>query len=243
MTEPLHDLGHALDPLALGQLRPCDHDHGQAERTGRVDLGARAIAAGIAGDDPHDATRAQHLQLAIERERSARHDHVRGEGQRRFGWIDEAQRVGVLRFGRERRDVLAADGEEYFCRQLGQSGDRCIDVADLDPVVTGRLDPGGAFDRDQARARFRARRDGVAAHLGGKGMRRVDHMRDAFAAHVIGEPARAAEAADAGRQRLLGRRAGAAAIGIDRIKPGARDLRRKLARIARSAQNEGACHG
>ncbi|GAA0000125.1 hypothetical protein BRDID11002_01250 [Bradyrhizobium diazoefficiens] len=217
--------------------------------TGRPSVRAASILArapspaGIAGDDPYDAARTQHLQLAIKRERSARHDHVSREGQRRFGRIDEAQCVGVLRFIPERRDVLAADGEEHVCRRLGQSGDRCIDVADLDPVVTGCFSPGGAFERDQRRAGFRACRDGVAAHLGSERMRRVDHMRDAFTANVIGEPAHAAEAADAGRQRLVGRRTGAAAIGIDGIHAGVRDLRGKLTRIARSAQNEGACHG
>ena len=151
--------------------------------------------------------------------------------------------VGMLRPRRERRDVLAADGEEHVCRRLRKSRDRGADISDLDPGVAGRLGPGRAFERDQRRAGLRTRRDRIAAHLGGEGMRRVDHMRDAFPPNVVGKPAHPAKAADAGRQRLVGGRAGAAAIGIDGLDARARDLCREQARVSRSAQNEGANHG
>lgn len=241
MTEPLHDLCHTLDLQPFGQCWPRDHDHGQAKRPGRVDLGACAIAAGIAGDDPCDAARAYHLQFAVESEWSTRDDHVSRKGQGCPGRVDETQRVGVLRLRRERRDVLAADGEEHVCRRLRQRGDRRIDVSDLDPVVAGCLAPRLAFERNQGRAGFRACGDRISAHLGSERMRRIDHMRDAFAANIIGQPAHAAKTADAGRQRLIGWRAGAAAIGVDGIDTRARDLRREQARIGSSAQNEGAC--
>lgn len=243
MTEPLHDLGHALNPRPFGQSRPRDHDYGQAKLASGVDLGARTVAAGIAGDDPCDAARAHHLQLAIERERPARYDHVGFEGQGRFGRIDEPQGVGVLRLHRERRDVLAADGEEHLRRRLGQRGDRGVDVVNFNPVITWHPGPGRALKRDQRRAGFHARLDRIAAHLGSERMRRIDHMCDALTADVIGEPAHATEAADAGRQRLVGGRSGAAAIGIDGRDARARDLRCEQARIGCSAQNEGARHG
>ncbi|MEY9236608.1 hypothetical protein ABIF78_008931 [Bradyrhizobium japonicum] len=216
---------------------------GQAEHAGRVDLGVRTIAAGIAGDDPRDAACAHHLQLTLKREWSTRHDHVGSEGQGCLGRIDETQRVGMLWLRRERRDVLAADGEEHFSRRLGQRGDRGVDVVNFDPVVAGRPGPGCALQRNQLRAGFRAGLDRVAAHLGGEGVRRVDHMRDAFAANIAGKPAHAAEATDAGRQRLIGGRAGSAAIGIHGVDARACDFRGEQARIGGSAQNEGARHG
>jgi hypothetical protein len=243
MTEPRHDLGHALHPLALGEFRPRDHDHGQGQHPGCVDLGARAVAARIAGDDPGDTSRAHHFQLALKRERPTRHDDVRGEGPRRFGRINESQRIGVLRLGREWCDVLAADGEEYVCRRVGQRGDGCVDICDLDPVVAGNLGPWRTLKSDQRRSGFRARLNRVAAHPGREGVRRIDHMRDAFTANVVSKSADAAKTADAGRQRLIGRCTGAAAIGIDGIDACARDLRRKQACIGRSAQNERARHG
>ncbi len=240
MTEPLHYFGDTLDPSAFGQLRSRDHDHGNAKHTSRVDLGARAVAAGIAGDDPRDLAGPHHLELALKRERPTRHDHIRGKGQGPFGRIDEPQRVGMLRLACERRDVLAADGEEHVCGRGGQRGDRSVDIGDLNPVVAGRFQPRRAFECDQLRAGLRARLNSIAAHLGGERMRGVDHMRDAFAADGVGQPVHAAEAADTGRQRLVGRRAGATAIGVDGVDACARDLRCELARIGRSAQNEGA---
>ena len=100
-----------------------------------------------------------------------------------------------------------------------------------------------ALERDQRRSRLRARFDRVAAHLGSKGMRRVDHMRDALKANIVGKPAHAPEAADAGRQRLIGGRAGSATIGIHGVDARACDFRGEQARIGGSAQNEGARHG
>jgi len=243
MTEPLHDLGHALNPQPVGKLRPRDHDHGQAERASRIDLGARAVAPRIASDDPIYVACTHHLQFAVKREWSARHDHIGREGQGRVWRIDESQCVAMLGFARERCDVLAADGEEDLARWLRQCSDRAFDVVNLDPVVTGRPGPGRALKRDQRRTGFRTRRDRVSAHLGGERMRRVDDVRDAFVTDVAGKPAHPAKTADAGRQRLVGGRTGAAAIGIDGLDARARDRRCEQARVSGSAQNEGASHG
>lgn len=98
MTEPFHHFGDAFHPQPLGQLWPREHDHGKAEHAAGIDLGTRTRPAGIAGDDPFDGARAHHLQLAVERERSARHDDVGiGQWQRALGRIDEPQRIGMLR--------------------------------------------------------------------------------------------------------------------------------------------------
>ena len=243
MTEPLHHVSDAFHPQPFGQFWSRDHDDGQTEHAGGVDLGARAVAAGVTRHNPIDAAHAHHLQFAIMGERSARYDHIGSKGQRRFGRIDEAQRVGVLRPRRERCDVLATDGEERACGGSGQRGNRSGDITDFNPLVARHSGPGRAFERNQRRTGLRACFNGVAAHLGREGMRRIDHMRDAFAADVIGKSVYAAKAADAGRQRLIGRRAGAATIGIYGIDARARDLRGELVRIGNSAQDKGASHG
>jgi hypothetical protein len=74
-------------------------------------------------------------------------------------------------------------------------------------------------------------------------MGRIDHMRDGFPANIFGKAARAAEAADAGWQRLVARSAGASPIGINRIEPRARRGFGEQIGVGRSAQNEGAHHG
>jgi hypothetical protein len=82
----------------------------------------------------------------------------------------------------------------------------------------------------------------MAAHLGGEGMGRVDHMRDGFAADEVGQTLRAAEAANAGRQRMGQRNFGAAGIGIDRVDLRAKESVGEAVGIACSAENERARH-
>ncbi len=244
MTEPAQHIGDALRSRPLGQLRPRDHDDGQAEHAGGIDLGARARAAGVAGNDPSDMTRLHRLQFICEHERSARYGDV-GLGKRRraIGWIDEAQHIGVLRLCTKGRDVLPANGEKHARRFVGKRGDGGADIRYFDPVVAGPFRPWRAFEREQRSSGCRAGRNGIAAHRGGERMGRIDDMRDVFLTNISGESARAAEAADANWQRLARGRAGAAAIGIDRIASGTCDSFREQVCVARSAQNEGARHG
>ena len=243
MTEPAHHLVNAVHPHSLGQLWPRQQDDRQAEHTGRVDLGTRAVAARIAGDDPRDAARAHHVELGLKRERAAGHDHVGVERQRALRRIDKPQRVGMLRFGAERRDMLPADGKEHARSQLRQGDNGVVDIADFDPVVSGSPDPWRAFEREQWRLGFNAGRNGIAAHLGRERMRRVDHLGDAGLANVVGKALRSAEATDASRQRLVGWRAGASAVGIDGVESRVRNVRRKQIGITRSTQNKDARHG
>ena len=82
----------------------------------------------------------------------------------------------------------------------------------------------------------------MAAHLSGEGMGGVDHMRDRFAADEVRKARRAAEAADAGWQRVRQRNFGAAGIGIDRADSCARASVGEPVGVACSAQNECARH-
>ncbi len=244
MTEPLHNLGHAFRPRPVGQLGPREHDNGKAEFARGVDLGTRARSPGIAGNDPFDVARAHHLQFTGKREWSTRYDDIGiRKRQRPIGRIDKPQSVDVLQLGAEGCDVLPADRKKHPRAILWQRRDSGGDTRDLDPIVAGRFYPGRALERDKRRSGCLARRNRVAAHLGREGMGRVDDMRDSFSTNVFGKAVRAAEAADAGRQRLVRRGAGAPPVGIDRVEPRTRRSVREQIGIARSAQNEGACHG
>ena len=243
MTEPLHHFGDAFHPQSVGQLRAREHDHGKTERPRGIDLGARTGSPGIAGDDPFDAARFYHLQFSAERERPPRHDDFGIERQCALGWIYKPQRVGMLRPRAEGRDVLPPDGEKHPGTVFWQSRHRGGDIGNLDPVVAGRSGPGWAFERNQLSSGCSTRRNRVAAYLGGEGMRCVNHMGDGLATDVVGKAARAAKAADTGRQWLIGWGAGATAVGIDRVVSRARHLVRKQIGVGGSAQNEGAHHG
>ena len=243
MIEPAHDLGDVFDPQLIRPLRPFDHDDGQFQFACCIDLGARAFPAGVAGDDPFDAPRTHQVQLAGERERPARDDQIGvRQRQRTCRGIDEAKRVGMLRFRRERRDMLPANGEEDIRPRVRQCRHGGHHIRNLDPDVAGRFDPRLAFQRDQRRRRCVTRRNRVAADPGRERMGRIDHMREFLLPDNIGKPVRAAKAANARRQRLIDRNLRSSGIGIDRVDPSSRDGSRQRIGFARSAQDEDA-HG
>ncbi len=243
MTEPLYDLVHAFHPQPVGQFRSQQHDNWKAEHSRGLDLGVRAISAGIAGDDPFDAARPHHLQFAVQRERSARHDDVGIKGQCAFGRIDKPQGIGVLRPRPKGRDVLPADCEQHVRAGLRQRLDCGRDIRHLDPMIAGNLGPWRALKGDQRRFGCRASRNRVAAYFGCEGMRRVDDMGDFFSTNVVGKAGRSTEAADAGRQRLACWRSGASTVRIDRVKLCACHRLGKQIGVRRSTQNERARHG
>src|SRR5262249_25055512 len=151
-------------------------------------------------------------------EGTARDDHLGVWKRRRFaGRIDKSQHVSMLRLGGERCNVLTFDRKKYTRWDVGQGGYRGIDVAHVGPGVAGGLRPWRAFERDQRNTRHLARIDGMAAHLGGKGMRCIDHMCDPRLADEVGKAARAAESTDPRRQRMAERNLRASRIGIDRV--------------------------
>jgi hypothetical protein len=243
MTKPLYHLGDAFHPRPVGQFGPLQHDHGKSEFARHIDLGSRAFSAGVAGDDPFDSARAHHVQLALEREWSARHNDVRiGKRQRLGRRIDKSQRIGVLRFGAERRNVLPADRKENASARQRQRRHGGGEIGYLDPLVTGCFDPRRSLKRDQPRSGCCAGRNRVAAHFGREGMGRIDDMRDFFPTNVFDKAACAAKTAGPRRQRLDRRRARAPSKGVGRFKSCARNRLSKQASIARSAQYEGACH-
>lgn len=238
---------HLLDPLGCGAGRdrgPVDHDDRQAKESCSNDLGTRALATGVLGDDMSDGMLAQQREVIFSREWSARDDGRRSEqGQRGGGRIDKAQQVMVLRTVREIGKVHSADGQEDARRGFGQGAGGGRNVRDLGPAVAVQWRPGFAFQRDQRRVGHRCRRDGIRAHLRGEGMGRVDQMRDGFRPQVCRQPPRTAEAADADRQRLGSGRFGSSGVGQDCVQtcPGKRGC--KAGGIGGAAQNKDARHG
>lgn len=243
MSEPLHDLRHAFDPQPLGHLRSPDHDDGQTKLAGGLDLGARALPARVARHNPFDLPRAHHLQFTGKCEGSARDDEIGiSQRQRTVSNIDEAERIGVLRFASERRDMLPADGEENIRTRPRQRGHGGRDIIHIDPDVVSGPDPRLALQREQRRCRRRAGGKRITADLGCEGMGCIDHMREFFLPNEIGKAVRPAEAADTGRQRLIDRNLCSSGIGIDRVEAHGRGFSRQPIGFARSAQDENA-HG
>ena len=241
MSKPRQCFLDAFDLWPIGQGGTFDHDDGKPKLARSVDLGTSAGTARIARYQELDAARAHQFAVALKRERSARDDELGlGQRHRTVGCIDKSQRIGVLRLGSEGRQMLPADREKDARAFFRQSGDRSVDVGDLDPMVAGRANSRRAFQRQQRNARRGAGLDHMPAHLGGKRMRRIDHMRDALVADVVRKPRRAAKAANPDRQRVAERNLRAPRIGIDRVDPLAHEHGCEVVGIACPAQDEGA---
>ena len=241
MTKPRQHLLGAFGARPFRKSGAGNHDHGKPKLARRVDLGARAGAAGIARDQELDATRVHQLAVALKRERPSRDDDFGiGQGQRAIGCIDEAQGIGVLRPGGEGRNMLAADGEEYARAWFGQSSNGGIDVGNLDPVVAVGATPWRALQREQRRACRGAGLDGMPAHLDSERVRRIGHMRDALSLDEVRQSLNVAKAADPRRQRMGKWNLRASGVGIDRVDAFAHEHIRKPVGVSRSAQDEGA---
>lgn len=241
MREPHQYFLDAFDLWPIGQGGAFDHDDGKPELARSIDLGTSAGTAGIASYQKVDAARAHQFAVAFKCERSARDDDFGlGQRQRTVGCINKSQRIGVLRFRSERREMLPPDGEKDARAVFRQSRNRCIDIGDFNPMVARYLTPRRALQRNQRSAGRGAGLDRVPAHLGGEWMRRIDHVRDVLLANEISKSCHAAKAADPRRQLVAERDLRAPRIGIDRINPLANASFRKLVGVACSAQNEGA---
>ena len=241
MSKPRQDFLDAFDLWPIGQGGAFDHDDGKPKLARSIDLGTSAGAAGIASDQIFDAAPAHQFAVVFKCERAARDDELGlGQRQRTVGCIDESQRIGMLRFGRKGREMLPADREKDARAFFRQSSDRCIDIGDFNPMVAGCASPRRALQRNQRNVRRGAGFDRVPAHLGGKRMRRIDHVRDALLANEIRKSRRAAKAADPRRQLMTERDLRAPRIGIDRVDLLGHASFSELVGVACSAQNEGA---
>ena len=182
-VQPGHDLGHrARHTAGAGSSGRSIITTGRPKRPGRGDLGDRALAAGVLGDDDLGSVLLHQGGIACHVEGPARHDHIGlGNGRGPVGGVDQPEQVVVLRLGREGVEMLATDGQEHALR-------RACPAPQRRPAMSGTWvqrspSPGIQGARSSAISGVPvggAGGDGVGAHLRGEGVRGVDHMGDAF---------------------------------------------------------------
>lgn len=226
--EPAQRLRHGLGAGSRWQRWALDQQHRQAQSARGQQLGPATVAARVFGHHPLDAVGAQQRQIAIVAVGAALHHH--GAARRRYleSGLDDAQQIPMRGALQERLDVLAPDGQKDAARLGWQRAHGGLEVGHAVPAIAGFGTPRRALQRQQRHAGLRASLDGVAAHLRGKGVGGVDHMRDALLAQIVGQSLRSAEAAHAGRQRLGDRLRRASGIRKDRRHARARQRLRQL---------------
>ena len=149
----------------------------------------------------------------------------------------------VLRRFAEGAELVTAQRDKDAARRLSKRTYCLANIAYLDPAIACNRDPWRPAQRDQRHAALPCRGCGVGRDDRGVGMRGIDQHVDALARQIVRKPRDAAEAADAQRHRLLGRRRRAAGkrqrdveIGMASEAPG------QLSRFRRAAENEDSCH-
>jgi len=203
MTQPLQNRGHVENLLTRGQGGSVDHHNRQTQFARGKQLGLRARATGVFGNDTGDPMGAHQLQVSLNGERPAvcYHDVI-CEGQGGAWRIDEAQQVKVLRIRCEFLKVHTPDSQhDPFTRHIQRRDSRGY-VGHIYPVVALLSTPRCARKRYQRILGRLARLNRIQAHLGGKGVRGVDQMCDLVVNDISGKAFGTVKAADALGKRM-----------------------------------------
>jgi len=183
-----------------------DHHDGKSKRARGFDLGNRGAAARILRENHLDAALVKQANIVLPCERPACLDYDDiGQIERCCWRVDQPDDVGMLRRGLKLSKSEAADGAEDRARFWAERGNRRSHIRNEGPVVPWLPFPGGPFDGEKRRPGDRSGRDGVAAHLGGKGMGRVDEHIDALVPQITCKPCGSAKAASSDANGLSAR--------------------------------------
>lgn len=243
MTQPVQHLRGGMDNPARRYGGPGNHDHRQAQSTRRVQLGARAVAAGILGYDQLNPVALHQRPVLINGERAAS-DFNRGTRQRQLlGRIDQTQQIAMRGAGQKRRKALSANGQEHRPGRLGQGRDGRCEIGHALPIIARAGLPGRTLKRQQGHPCIARRRDGIGADLSGEGMGRVDQMCYALRAQIGAQPGRPAKPANAGGYGLRFGRTGAPGIGVLRRDAPRGQSASQRRRLGCAAKKKDACHG
>lgn len=203
MSDPVEDRSGVMKFPARRLCGPVDHDHRQAEDTGRRDLGIGPGPARVFRHDDLDPMVLHEGAICGLFEWATVHDDLGlGERQGCCGRIDEPQQVAMLRVGGEVVQVHPAHGEHDTASGLVERGDSPGHIRHPDPVIARHGPPFRPREGHQWDAGACTGGHRVMAHLRRKGMCCIDDMGDAGLGQVARQPVHPAEAAHPLRQGL-----------------------------------------
>ena len=166
---------------ARWQVRPLDHNDGQAASTGSGEFGSRAFAAGIFAYDALDTLGLQQGQVALQGKRASIDHGGMISKRRRVGrLIHQAKHVVVLGLGGKGRQVHAANGEQYTLGRASQGANGLIDRCHTLPLVALDRSPRWPGKGNGLNAALGCGGYNVFAHLRGKGVGGIDDMGNAL---------------------------------------------------------------
>jgi len=244
MTEPGEYILGAVDLCPVWNGRAVYHQHRQAELSRGEQLGLSALPAGVLAHDQVDGMDLHQAAVPCDCEGTTIHDQaLAGQSGRAFRSIDEAQQIMVLRLGGEGFHMHPSQREHDVAGWPAQRSDRTVNVWNMRPMVTGDRLPGRTGQRDMGDAGQPSSVHGMRAHRRGKGVCRVNQMRHAMMAQIVGQSRNAAEASDTHRHRLSTGSLRAAGIAERRRNALCREQSGESVRLGCAAQQEDMSHG
>ena len=244
MIDPRQHLADVMHRPCLRHGGPADHDDGQAKHARCIDLGARALPTGIFRDDQIHAMIAHQGKVALQREGTAIHQQMVTRERGRHVWcIDEAQQIMMLGLCGEGFDMHATERQHYTPPRAIKRADSASDVRHMGPAVPLHRSPFRPGEHQVRDARIARRCGGIGADRRGKGMGRIDKMRERSYLEESRQPTRAAKTTDPHRHRLGTRIVGAPGIAQDRALAAFGERLGKRARLGRAAKDQDVAHG
>ena len=241
--KPRKNFLHAVNARPFGHNGALDHNHWQAQLARRINLRPRALTTRVLGDDMGDAVRLQQIKIALQRKGAARNQRGgMGQGQS-GGLIYQPQKIMMLGLCGEIFQRLAADSQKNPCRFVGQGRDSACHIGHALPKVAFGGLPRRAFQGQQRNLGDGCGLNRVAAHLGSKGVGRVDQVSDTLSAQIAHQSLYPAKAANALRQGLAQGCFGASGIGKDRINSLFCQSFRQIRRLSCATKQKDAGHG
>ena len=231
ILQPAHNLISAVHFMPRRNIRAVDHQYLYSKVPSRIDLRARSAASSIFRNDKVNAVLTQKREIVIIRKRSPGDDRVIVGKRQRFGrLINQPQQIKMLRMMDELIQVHTTDGQKNPLWRPSQTLRRIRNIRCTGPSVFFRWHPWCARQCDQRRSGFRTSRNCIVAHLRGKRMGRVNHMRNSVFSDVYRKPAGATKSANTRSQGLRLER-------LDPTREGHNSLNTGLGKLPR----QGAC--
>ncbi|KFI29531.1 hypothetical protein CN97_15320 [Haematobacter massiliensis] len=234
---------HSRHALTL-RCGPLDHQHGQAQQAGGAELGFRALASRVLGDDDVDAVSFQKHPLLCRIEGATPDDgaEVR-ERRRHHRRINQPEQVVVLRETCKSVQILPTDGKEHMPPRARKRCGRGCHIRHRYPAIPGSRHPAGALQPEKRCSGPVAGSTRVAAYSGGEGMGGIYDPANPFPDEIFRQPIDTPETTDPHGYRLRTGDKGAPGVGQDRGEPRLCHGGGKAAGFRRTAKDQGRSHG
>lgn len=204
MIKPVQNFCNRMEFDPFGRFRPVDHDNWQTQGARRGDFCIGPCSTRIFRNDKINAVTRKKRAVSGFGKRATRQFHMTiGKWQRLGRRIHQPQQIVMLRLGGKRGQMHPADGQHHPFRGPPQGRHRSRNVGHMVPGVSGLRLPVRTGQCSKRNAGPRAGRSGIAAHLGGKGVRRVDNMGDPVVADIFLQALNATKTTEPDRQGLI----------------------------------------